>query len=240
MRPLSCFFVLLLWLGCATRHQRSNADIALFLATVTDANDPRVAGVIDNVLKDIEQGTGVYDDEVRKYTFVAIGRLLQSDDSVRARVRLIAGRTVAMSSSPNGGLEFVSVLGALTVLTEFKDGDAVSLNVARLTEPSFRQTAVEDLRYLKAWEVTPDVERAFDAFYRRPKPDAAVLTSFLVFLNESPMTSPSVCRLVTRSKGDVASCCAVGLTAAINLEGRLKCDPSEPEGSNRQVTTVRD
>jgi hypothetical protein len=217
------YVVLFLSLGCSTLPRRSNAEVAWFLATVTDVNNPRLRGVIDNVLTDIERRTYVYDDQVRKYAFVAIGRLLQRDDSVRARIRLIARRTVVVGTSSNDGLEFVSVLGALTLLTQVRDGEAVLLNVARLDDPAFQQMAVDDLRYLKAWELTKDVERAFGKLYSRSRPEAAVLASFLMFLDESPATSPSVCKLVMRSKREVASCCALGLRAAIDLEARLEC-----------------
>jgi hypothetical protein len=221
--------VLILSLGCATPQRRSNETIALFLAHGTDASDPRLSPIIERVLTDIEQGTYRYDDEVRKYVFDAISALRPQDDSLRARIRLIAKRPIPAGNSRPALLEFVAVLGALSLLTQLNDEDAVSLNTARLTDTALRQAAIDDLRLLKAWEATDQAESAFAAFLlrRRHDPtDPVVLASYLLFLSESPRTSPSVCVGVTRSLSDVESCCIRAYAAGVDLKDRLRCPTS--------------
>ncbi len=224
MRQAICIAFILI-LSCATTRPHSNRAIALFLANIENPNDPRLSPIIDRVLTDIEQGTYRYDDQVRKYVFDAL-RLLPQDASLRERVRLIARRQIPVGSSWHAVLEFVSVLGALGLLTELKDKDAVSLNQTRLTDPLLRHTAVDDLRLLKAWEATDDVERAFANFQLQPKRDPTVLASYLLFLSESPRTSASACAGIARSLSEVELCCAHAHDGAIHLEERLECGAS--------------
>jgi hypothetical protein len=224
MRQAICI-ALILNLGCATTLPRSNKAVALFLANVTNPDDSRLSPVLDRVLTDIEQGAYRYDDQVRKYVFDAI-RLRPHDVRLRERVRLIARRQIPVGSSWRAVLEFVSVLGALGVLTELNDKDAVTLNELRLTDPLLRHTAVDDLRSLKAWDATDQVARAFAGFQRLPKRDPAVLGSYLLFLSESPMTLPSVCTGVVHSLSEVESCCPSAHAAAVDLEVRLRCATS--------------
>jgi hypothetical protein len=227
MKRLLCL-ALLVNLGCFTVHSNSNDETAAFLANVENPDDPRLPPVIDRVLSDVEEGTFRYDDQVRKYAFDAI-RLLPRDIGIRKRVRLIAARPIPTGRSWHAVLEFVAVLGALGVLTELQDAEAVRLNQSRLTDPLLEYTAVGDLRLLRAWSATAEVEWSFKNFRHRPVRDPATLASYLLFLAESPSTSTSICTDLVHSLPEIESCCPREHEIAIDLVTRLSCSTANPQ-----------
>ncbi len=213
-------------IGCTSFRQRMNSGVSSYLAVASDPDDPRFLATVSAVLSDIERHTYKYDDEARKWTFQAIGRLRPDDRALRIRVRVIAGIPMTSVRSSKQLYDYVAILNALGLLSDVRDASAVDLNVMRLSDPLLGPSAAHNLNSLQAWNVTTDVEAGLRAVLRTPH-DRSDAASYLIFLNSSPRTSRAICSNVAQALDEFESCslveCNNGREAAIDLNARLPC-----------------
>jgi hypothetical protein len=211
-------------LACTSSQGQSNSAISSYLADAVSADDPRFLPAVSAVLSDIENHTYQYDDDARKWAFNAIERLSPNNEAIRIRVRAIAAMSMTAGDRQRSLDEFVAIMNALGLLSDVGDTKAVDLNVMHLRDSLLGPAAVENLRSMRAWDVTAEVESGLISFLASPH-ECQAESSYLRFLSDSPRTSRASCALVTRALSDSESrsLCDSGRIAAIELDARLRC-----------------
>lgn len=220
-------FCALTVLGCVSSPHRRKSEVSEFLAVAANPDDPRFLATVTSVLTDIADHSYRFDDEVRKLTLQAIGRLRPDDMSLRQRVRAIAAMPITSRDSEKQLLDYVAVVNALGMLTDVKDTSAIDLNVLHLADPLLGPSAAENLHSLIAWTATGDVQRGLQSFLDSSHHDRFGASSYLLFLSDSPRTSSAICGNIARSLAEFEGCfapsCNNGRAAAIDLKTRLRC-----------------
>src|SRR6185503_20241518 len=101
--------------------------------------------------------------------------------------------------------DLLAIEAALTALTEMRDVEAVELNRRRLDDDSIRGIALTNLKELKAWDATADVEAWFATTPLR-RDGMHDLSKAAMFLSSSPRSTGASCTAIERIRRSFPEC----------------------------------
>jgi hypothetical protein len=190
----------------------------------------------DEVLADILTRGYRYSGDQRK---TAIEDIALRDGAKSAAVlRQVA--EMRRSLEPTRELADLLVIeAALTALTEMRDVEAVELNRRRLDDDSIRGIALTNLKELKAWDATADVEAWFATTPLR-RDGMHDLSKAAMFLSSSPRSTGASCTAIERIRRSFPECsgsttdyrCMELDGSLIDLSRHLRCS-AESRTANR-------
>jgi hypothetical protein len=142
-------------------------------------------------------------------------------DGVKSAAVLRQVAEMRRSLEPSHELaDLLAIDAALSALTEMRDGKAVELNRRRLGDDNVRGIALINLRVLKAWEATGEVEAWFATAPLRAE-EMHEISGAATFLALSPRSTSVSCAGIDRIRRKFPECLENTTDRCNDLDGSL-------------------
>jgi hypothetical protein len=184
--------------GGTDSREELNTKVAYKLWKATQERDPSAYPLVHEVLLDMTEQHYEYLRDVRLNAFDYIAAT--GDSRVLPLLKEIAKLPSASDDSVEAILDAYAISGALKALVSFRSEDAASINRRHVFgHPLVQTAAIDNLKHLRVWEATSDVEEMFCS--TPPVGGNHVrLAAAAEFLDASPETSGAICPCIDATR----------------------------------------